>query len=738
MRCLEKNPADRPQTAAALLAELGTITTPSAEPRVAAKLLKKSPVTGRQRLGLGIGLGTLLVGGLVAVFWPRATGAKSLDPNLVAVVPFRIAGADPSLAYLREGMLDLLAAKLTGDAGPRAADPRSVMSIWRRRVGDERRDLPQDSAMLLARQLGAGRLLLGGIVGTQDQLVINASLLEVPGGGARAVASVAGRPDSLGVLIDRLTSELLAREAGEATQRVAELTSTSLPALRAYLHGQAAYRRGRYGEAVEWFDRALEQDSTFALAALGMVYAGTWEAPATIDRAIRITSRLRERLSPRDRVLLAAFAGPHYPAPYPFVEQIAGWERATEVLWDSPETWYQLADVLFHRAPITGAGWPLQRAAAAFRRAIELDSNFAAPLDHLVEIAVLTGDTAGARRLGNLYLARYPESEVADFVRWRMTVILGGDSARAQLRSGFERMNVRSLTRIVAFAELSGIGEEDVEPASVALRQQVRLRTADPEGAHWTLAGLALNQGRPSEAREAVEATGEFGSARQVLWNHVLNALLGEGDSTIAVNAAARLLSATTGPPVRSSTGRAELNTDLCVLGLWSAQRAEWGIVQRALARMREPGIPEDVVPSWPPSQVCAAVIEAAMAVGRKRADARPALTRADSLVRLGWFSMAPVNLILARLWEAEGDLPRALGTVRRFEYDDPVGASYLTTRLRTEGRLAALAGDRDAAVRAYTHYLKLVNQPEPRVQPLVAQVREELARLVGEASNRN
>jgi hypothetical protein len=99
---------------------------------------------------------------------------------------------------------------------------------------------------------------------------------------------------------------------------------------------------------------------------------------------------------------------------------------------------------------------------------------------------------------------------------------------------------------------------------------------------------------------------------------------------------------------------------------------------------------------------------------------------------------MAPVNLILARLWEAEGDLPRALGTVRRFEYDDPVGASYLTTRLRTEGRLAALAGDRDAAVRAYTHYLKLVNQPEPRVQPLVAQVREELARLVGEASNRN
>jgi hypothetical protein len=80
------------------------------------------------------------------------------------------------------------------------------------------------------------------------------------------------------------------------------------------------------------------------------------------------------------------------------------------------------------------------------------------------------------------------------------------------------------------------------------------------------------------------------------------------------------------------------------------------------------------------------------------------------------------------------GDLPRALGAVRRFEYDDPVGAAYLATRLRVEGRLAALAGDRQAAVRAYTHYLGLVNQPEFRVQPLVKQVRQELARLVGEA----
>ncbi len=481
--------------------------------------------------------------GLLAVFWPRATGAKSLDPNLVAVVPFRIAGADPSLAYLREGMLDLLGAKLTGDGGPRAADPRSVMSIWRRQVGDEHRDLPQDSAMLLARQLGAGRLLLGGIVGTQDRLVINASLLEVPGGGARAAASVAGEVRQPGSP-DRPAHQRAARArggrgnptSGRPHEHLASGASGLPPGPGSLSCGAATGRRSS-GSAGRW-SRIPPSRSRRS----GLVFAGTWEAPETFDRAIRLASRLRERLSPRDRVLLAAFAGPHYPAPYPFVEQLAGWQRAAEVLWDSPETWYQLADVLFHRVPVTDVRVAASALAAAFRRAIELDSTFAAPLDHLVEIAVLTGDTAEVRRLGDLYLARYPEAELTDFVRWRMTVVLGSDSARAQLRSRFDQMNVRSLVRIVAFAQLSGIGLEDVEAASAALRREAapgRLIRKAPLGPSpiWR-----FNQGRPSEAREALEATREFGPAHQVLWNHVFYALFGEGDSTMAVNAVRRLL----------------------------------------------------------------------------------------------------------------------------------------------------------------------------------------------------
>ncbi|MGH7462449.1 MAG: hypothetical protein ACREMA_15670, partial [Longimicrobiales bacterium] len=86
----------------------------------------------------------LALGGVFA--WRRARDRDpSLDPALIAVLPFRVS-ADASLGYLREGMVDLLASTLAIENGPRAADPRAVMSAWRRTVRDERSDLPPDSA----------------------------------------------------------------------------------------------------------------------------------------------------------------------------------------------------------------------------------------------------------------------------------------------------------------------------------------------------------------------------------------------------------------------------------------------------------------------------------------------------------------------------------------------------------------------------------------------------------------
>src|SRR2546427_13229353 len=83
-------------------------------------------------------------------------------------------------------------------------------------------------------------------------------------------------------------------------------------------------------------------------------------------------------------------------------------------------------------------------------------------------------------------------------------------------------------------------------------------------------------------------------------------------------------------------------------------------------------------------------------------------------------------------LWEGEGEPVRALRAARRRYYGwGPESTRYLSSLLKDEGRLAALTGDREGAIRAYQHYLALSTDPEPSMKPEVDRVRLEPAMLV-------
>ena len=301
MRLLEKRPADRPQSAEELLAllESASVATTAAPTIPVAPLPKErteGPRRGRWLVAGGVAtLGLVLV---IASLTNRERPVK-VDRAVVAVAPFRVSGADSSLGYLREGMVDLLAAKLSGTEGIRAADPRGVLAAWRRIAGPTG-DLPERDAMGVATRVGAGRLIQGDVVGTRQQITINAAMLQAPGASVAARASVEGSPDSLPRLVDRLAGKLLALEAGEGEQRLASLTSTSLTALRAYLEGQALVRRGAFRQAAGRFSLALQQDSTFALAGLGLTRAEVWfgrpyEGPGSL-----VAWKYRDKLPPPD------------------------------------------------------------------------------------------------------------------------------------------------------------------------------------------------------------------------------------------------------------------------------------------------------------------------------------------------------------------------------------------------------------------------------------------------------
>jgi serine/threonine-protein kinase len=739
MRALAKVPADRFPTAASFAQAL----TATAEAAVTTRV---TPVTPRRRglrrnfaLAAG-GLGLAIAIAIAAYFWwPRQ--AAALDPDLVAVVPFRVQGAAPELGYLREGMIDLVAARLTSDGGVRAVDPRSLMAAWRQAAGAEAEDLPERDALGLARRLGAGRLLLGGVVGTPGQVALNASLVPIQGGSPRVEARVEGPADSLPKLVDRLIAQVITEGAGAATG-LAGLVNTPLPALRLYLEGQAAQRRGQYADAVVRFGQALDLDSTFALAGLGLTGAAAWTvAPGAARRGLERAWAGRDRLSERDKALVTAEVGPAYPAVSTAVQHLAAWERAVDLAPDQPDRWYELGDTYFHDGPYLQVPSPRRRAAEAFRRSLALDSNTAA-LGHLLEVAVLDDDTSAVRRLGALYMARDASGELRGFYRWRIAEGLDDERALTALRAEYSRMPLQSQWRIMNHAVLDGRRLDDADSAAVAIRANAR-RGADWQRSKTYLHAFEVNRGRPSAALGDTAGTDEteYGP-HAALYQRVLDALYGDGDSVDGANAAREL-------------ERGATRTDLCVATLWRVSRGALGGAAQVIGRLRRHA-PDDSPQSVATNNICAALLEAKLAAASRSAAANVALDRLDALMRSGpggqrngppvAFTLSPayvrstvgispvgfedfVNLEVARLRERQGDLAGALAAVRRRGYSYHL-TDYLAPHLQEEGRLAALTGDRAGAIKAYQHYLALRSDPEPALRPAVEAVRAELAKL--------
>jgi eukaryotic-like serine/threonine-protein kinase len=676
------------------------------------------------------------------VVWPKRPDTP-VNPNVVAVVPFRVAGADPSLHYLREGMIDLLAAKLTGEGGGlRAADPRTVTNAWRHATTSTEQDLTQDDAIRLARGLGAGRLLLGSIVGGPPHIELSATLLAVPTGRSEAHGEVAGPADSLPMLLDRLASQLVVQGARLDAPRAASLTTTSLPALQAYLAGQAAYRRGAYNEAVDAFGRALQLDSGFALAAFAFVVTSGW-LPAVSPAYPQARQRAwndRSRLSTRDRALLEAYIGPQFPSPSYLTEILDARERAVALAPDQIDAWYFLGDLYFHNGRYLGVADWLDRANRAFLRAIALDSTFAGPLSHLIAIAAITGDTTAARRFARLYRSdSVTRGEGFDaVVRWDLARTLD-DASLWRDFWGIYDSSAAQLPGLAIFALSDGAGQPTVDSLLATATRQATT-SAERLQASFVRHATAMLRGRPREARLLLDTIQHRMPPDLFPWDiPLLEAIHFSGDTTETAEAVRQLLASVDRPPGHDPATRERQDFDVCVLGQWWVAHGQQAAARGAIARLRAIAASRDSPSLVRSATICAMLLEAMQATATHQPDARSSVERLDSLMRLGpapWEGIpgGPTtleNLALGRLFATLGDPARGLAAIRRGGY---FGVDAMPSEYRKEEcHLAAVTGDRAGAIRACQLFLAMRPNPEAALQPDVDAVRAELARLLAE-----
>ena len=690
------------------------------------------------------GIRRVLAGAIVVALFATASVAAvrlvrqgpppaRLDAHLVAVLPFRVSGGDRSLKDLEDGFADLLAVQLTGEGGLRAAEPRAVRGAWRGAPAGTRDGAGLHGALRVARQLGAGRVVDGAITGSPHHLIVTASMLAGESGRVVGRSSAEGPLDSLGSLVSRIAAELLANQAGER-KRLNNLSSLPLPALRAYLDGQGALRQGQWDESVQRFSSALDVDSTFAQAALGLAQAAGWASTGDDGRGARLAWAHRDRLSAQDRALFSALMGPRYPGLSSQAERVDALERLVRVVPDRPDVWFQLGDAYYHWGSAVQMAHPRQLAATAFRHALELDSSItrtaprAEPLIHLFQVAANEGDTTAVRRLAGFVPAG--DSGVGD-LRWRAAWALNDTVGLRMVRAGLGQMSARALEAVVTRSLEDGLPLDDAERAVTAML--TRATTQDEIGrAQFERYLLSMSSGRPAEA---VRALGEAKPGTR-FFHGITGELYWAGDSAFGRAMARAGAVRADAPLTRVPEEVGGQFWDICWVERWRVAHGELRNTRRAIARLRSavPMTRGGVADSSRTSEfgtLCADVLEASLATAKRDPAAPLLVSRLNDRLRTvppGW--TYGDNLAVARLLAASGNYADALAAVRRRQFDlVPV---YLSTYLREEGRFAALAGDTVGAISAYRRFLTMQAHPEPLAAPGVEEVRAELARLEG------
>jgi eukaryotic-like serine/threonine-protein kinase len=383
-RALARTPADRFATAAEFSRALEGGQADSRSGGQAVKTGARATATPisrpiSSRNAILIGLSTIILLGGVWLARRLAAPGPPVSLERLAVLPFSTSGSS-NIAYLAEGMVDLLSRNLNGTGGFRTIDAGTVLT-----AGSKASTRPGNvaGARTLARRLGAGLYLLGSVHSVGGRLRIQADLYSGAdsSNATLAQASAEGDTTELFRLVDRLSADLLAgigRGLGSRLMQSAALTTRSLSALKHYLEGERNLRggEGSFDSAIAGFQRAIAEDSTFALAYYRLGVAAGWaQRPGISVPATQRALGLADRLDDRDRRLLSAFAA------FQRGKADEAEQQYQAILRDYPddlEAEFQLADLYYHyNAP---RGRPISEAREPFDHVLALDPGFLCPI----------------------------------------------------------------------------------------------------------------------------------------------------------------------------------------------------------------------------------------------------------------------------------------------------------------------------------------------------------------------
>jgi tetratricopeptide (TPR) repeat protein len=625
----------------------------------------------------------------------------------VAVLPFSVQGE--GLDVWREGAVDLIGSNIDGAAGLRAIDSRTLLARWHETVEEgEQPDLA--TSLDVARRTGARYALLGSAVALGRDLRLTADIYDVASGKSLGQAQVQGAPDSVYMLVDRLSIEalktILGRPADDLPRvELARVTTASLPALKAYLEGEVLYRKADWPAAIDAYRRAVDADSTFALAWLRLSESISWLPFADrpeggflepAEHAARHGARLPER----EAVLVRAYRAFSVGS----MTMLDPLKSATRRYPDDPELSYLLGEHYAHFGDqlLVDAA----ETARTLDRAIQLDPTFAPYYQHPIEYAFYRGDSARA-----LELTRTFES------------LAGGTFEARRYRLGAALAWGNPRERSNALAALDTLRDGRGSPAFILVQPrflEVRLASADAAlrgGNTFQFVLTNLTAGRLEAVDEALRA--------------------GQGIPGPGFLTAIRFFERESGLPVDPDTLRALATEDTLFPNVYfatllAAEEGRRDATRAAEAKAR--AVAQTLLEAGDTlgaNQMLGLTqtIEGFSLLQQGNREAALAALVTGQRAATGWDAFQAVNAVVR--WRIAGllvDLGREEDAIPYFRslnepYNDPYAALEL-------GKVYEALGRREEAKEQYETALAQWRQADPAFAPKVAEARQRLAGL--------
>ena len=280
LKCLQKDPANRYQSAREILTDLDSqsapeISRPAGTQTISIQLPKpKRPAwwIAAASLLLLVALAFLIPATRHRILPSRGAAAKAGQAAIthyLAVLPFRVTGDEDNTKYLADGIVDSLSAKLSGLRNVYVAPASAVNAATK-----------QQDPQKLARALGVKMLLRGTVTtGANNAISITVSLDDTANQGRTVLhQDFSGVRGDLLTLEDQIFSKLASTldikqtndELARSTAHPTENTGAYDLYLKGRNVGRGAHDTKELQSAMSFFDQAIQSDPRFALAYAGL------------------------------------------------------------------------------------------------------------------------------------------------------------------------------------------------------------------------------------------------------------------------------------------------------------------------------------------------------------------------------------------------------------------------------------------------------------------------------------